>query len=89
MARALAVRLLQVIALYAPGSMTTRPRLHRIRGVDIGREVFIGTDVILETSRPELISIGNRVTISIRVTMIAHFHGALPKRADKPSGNRP
>src|SRR5438034_367508 len=51
------IRLLQVIALYVPGATTTRVWLHRKRGVTIGQRVFIGTDAILETARPELISI--------------------------------
>jgi acetyltransferase-like isoleucine patch superfamily enzyme len=44
-------RLLQVVALYAPGGDSTRVALHRLRGV----------------------SIGNRVAISIRVLILAHF----------------
>ena len=73
--RALKIRLLQILALYAPGAMTLRVWLHRHRGVDIGDEVFIGTDAIIETSRPELVSVGDRVTIGIRSTIIAHFRG--------------
>lgn len=50
-----------------------RPRLHRSRGVRIGKNVWIGYDVILETSHPYLVSIGDGVTLSTRVTVIAHF----------------
>ena len=56
--------------------MTVRVWLHRHRGVRIGRDAFIGTDVIVETSRPELVYLGDRVILSIRSTIIAHFHGA-------------
>jgi acetyltransferase-like isoleucine patch superfamily enzyme len=35
--------------------------------------VWIGYDVILETSRPYLITIGDRASISMRVTVVAHF----------------
>jgi maltose O-acetyltransferase len=49
-----------------------------MRGVTIGENVFVGSDVILETSRPELIYIGSDVTISMRATVIAHFRGAVP-----------
>jgi acetyltransferase-like isoleucine patch superfamily enzyme len=66
-------RLLQVIALYAPGSTTTRPTLHRLRGVRIGEGTFIGTDALIETSQPHLVSIGNGVVIGIRCIVIAHF----------------
>ena len=69
------IRLLQVLALYAPGAETLRPRLHRARGVRIGRDVFIGADTLLDTWNPGLISIGDGVTLSARVTIIAHFRG--------------
>jgi acetyltransferase-like isoleucine patch superfamily enzyme len=41
--------------------------------VRIGQGCFIGTDALLETSKPELIWIGNGVAIGIRATLIAHF----------------
>jgi acetyltransferase-like isoleucine patch superfamily enzyme len=66
-------RLLQLLALYAPGATTVRPQLHRWRGVSIGDDVFISTDAILETSYPKLISIGNEVVIGIRCVIIGHF----------------
>ena len=66
-------RLLQVLALYAPGAMTLRVRLHRARGVHIGDGVFIGTAALIETARPHLVSIGDNVAIGIRSVIIAHF----------------
>jgi len=45
-----------------------------MRGVQIGEKAWIGYDSIIDTSRPELVSIGNNVSISVRVTIIAHFH---------------
>ena len=66
-------RFLQVVAVYAPGATTTRVWLHRLRGVKIGDGSFIGTAAILETEWPDLISIGERVNIGIRTTIIAHF----------------
>ncbi|MCC6830684.1 MAG: acyltransferase [Thermoleophilia bacterium] len=72
---ALRNRVLQLIALYAPGAYSLRPRLHRLRGVRIGPRTFIGMDVILETDRPHLVSIGANVDLSVRVTVIAHFAG--------------
>jgi acetyltransferase-like isoleucine patch superfamily enzyme len=47
--------------------------LHRARGVRIGRGVWIGYDVVLETSRPYLITIEDDCSIGMRVSMIAHF----------------
>jgi len=66
-------RILQLIALHAPGATSVRVKLHRWRGVNIGKNVWIGYEALLETSRPQLITIGNNVTISIRATLIAHF----------------
>ena len=68
-------RLLQLIALYGPGADTLRVRLHRWRGIAIGERVFIGTDVLLETSHPEMIAIGNGVDIGARTMVIAHQQG--------------
>lgn len=66
-------RLLQVLALYAPGATTLRVWLHRLRGVTIGEDTFIGTAAIIETDRPDLVSIGSRTDIGIRVVILAHF----------------
>ena len=65
-------RLLQMVARSAPGATTWRVRLHRWRGVKIGRHVWIGYDAIIETSHPHLVTIGDRSTIGIRATIIGH-----------------
>ncbi len=39
----------------------------------MGRNVFVSTDVILETAYPELVSIGDDVVIGIRCVVIGHF----------------
>ena len=72
-------RILQIAALYAPGAKGTRVWLHRLRGVNIGNDVFIGTAVIIETAYPKLVSIGNNVSISIRSVIIAHFRETVDK----------
>jgi acetyltransferase-like isoleucine patch superfamily enzyme len=66
-------RILQVLARIAPGATTTRVRLHRWRGVNIGKDVWIGYDAIIETSCPQLVTIRDRAAIGIRATIIAHF----------------
>src|SRR5271165_7214423 len=66
-------RVFQLLAHFVPGARSLRVWLHKGRGVIIGRNVWIGYDVILETSRPELISIGDNTIISVRATLIAHF----------------
>jgi acetyltransferase-like isoleucine patch superfamily enzyme len=67
------IRILQGLARMLPGAMSLRVWLHRARGVKIGKGVFIGTDAIIETSQPWLVSMGDDVSISMRVTIIAHF----------------
>jgi serine acetyltransferase len=66
-------RLLQHLARILPGAETLRVKLHRARGVHIGKKVWIGYDVILDTSRPYLITIEDGASIGMRVTVIAHF----------------
>jgi acetyltransferase-like isoleucine patch superfamily enzyme len=71
--RGLRNRLLQALALYAPGGDSTRVALHRLRGVEIGEGTWIGFDTMIEPAYPRRVSIGNRVAISIRVLILAHF----------------
>ena len=66
-------RLLQIVARFAPGATTFRVQCHRLRGVSIGCNVWIGYDCILETSQPNLILIGNTVALRMRDTIIGHF----------------
>jgi acetyltransferase-like isoleucine patch superfamily enzyme len=68
-------RLFQLFAHFAPGARSLRVLLHRWRGVKMGKNVWIGYDVVLETSRPHLISLGDNVIISVRAMLIAHFRG--------------
>ena len=68
-------RLLQILARFSPGATTLRPCLHRLRGVKIGPEVFIGDDVYIDNEYPEAIEIGANVQISIRSIIIAHTRG--------------
>ena len=66
-------RLLQMLARAAPGASTLRVRLHRWRGVKIGSGVWIGYDAVIETSKPQLVTIDDDAVIGIRATVIAHF----------------
>jgi serine acetyltransferase len=71
--KGLANRVLQYLARIVPGAKTLRVALHRTRGVHIGTGVWIGYDVVLDTSRPHLITIEDGSSIGMRVTIIAHF----------------
>lgn len=66
-------RIFQILARMAPGATSWRPRLHRWRGVHIGKDVWIGYDAIIETSYPQLVTIMDRASIGIRATIIAHM----------------
>lgn len=77
--RGLKNRFLQVLALYAPGTESTRVQLHKWRGVTLGEGANIGVGVIIETSMPYLVSIGKDVHIGVRSVIIGHFRDA-PRR---------
>ena len=66
-------RLLQQLAMSVPGGSNVRIALHRLRGVNIGKDVWIGHEVLIETAYPSLVTIGDRVIIGIRSTILAHF----------------
>lgn len=66
-------RLLQLLALYAPGGDSLRVALHRLRGVRIGDGTSIGFDTLIEPAYPRRVEIGERVAIGIRVLILAHF----------------
>ena len=70
-------RVLQFFARYAPGSTTLRVWLHRMRGVSIGADSFIGTDVLIDTAMPHKVAIGKGVVIGIRSIIIAHLDGLI------------
>jgi len=71
--RGLINRVLQHLARVMPGAQSLRVALHRARGVKIGKNVWIGYDAILDTSRPYLITLEDGSSIGIRATIIAHF----------------
>src|SRR5436305_14826752 len=65
-------RVLQNLARVFPGATSMRVRLNRWRGVNIGKDVWIGYDAIIETSCPHLVTIRDRAAIGMRATIIAH-----------------
>jgi len=71
--RGLLNRVLQELAKAAPGAASLRVALHRMRGVQIGKNVWIGYDVVLDTSRPFAITLEDGCVLSMRVTVLAHF----------------
>lgn len=76
------IRLLQLLALYAPGAESTRAALHRWRGVQLGEGANIGIGVLIETSMPELVRIGRDTHIGVRTVIIGHFRES-PRRDER------
>lgn len=54
-----------------------RVTLHRLRGIKIGRNVYIGYDVIFDRIHPELITIEDYVEIGDRSIISVHSRGSL------------
>lgn len=79
-------RVLQMIAYLAPGEASLRVWLHRLRGVRIGRDSRIGIASLIETAFPEWVFVGERVTIGMRATIVAHIVGLAPRRVGKEGG---
>ena len=52
-----------------PGTVV---KLHRCRGVKIGKDVYIGNDVHLDLFHPELITIEDSASIGMRTMIFAH-----------------
>lgn len=66
-------RLLALLASSLPGGFKLRGALHRMRGVKMGSNVWIGHGALIETAYPERVTLGNDVIIGIRATILAHF----------------
>lgn len=67
-------RLIQKIAFVFPGGDTFRPWLHRLRGVKIGKNVWIAHLVYLDELHPEDVTIGDNCTIGFRTSIFTHFY---------------
>ena len=66
-------RILHLLARFGPGSYTLRPFLHRLRGVKIGKGVFLGDDVYIENENPEDVEIQDGASIVLKSVIMAHF----------------
>jgi acetyltransferase-like isoleucine patch superfamily enzyme len=82
-------RWLHVVARYAPLPPATRASLHRMRGVGVGRRVFIGTEVFIDDAVPSSVTIEDDVTVIAQSTILGHtyypvhFHGVLGDEAGR------
>ena len=57
-----------------PMTPEMRVKLQRLRGVKIGKDVFIGINVFFDDARPDLITIEDSVTILVGTTILAHVY---------------
>jgi acetyltransferase-like isoleucine patch superfamily enzyme len=73
-------RLLHRLAFVLPGGYTVRPWLHRLRGADIGKNVWIAQLVYLDELHPGDVTIGDNCTIGLRTSIFTHFYWG-PRRA--------
>ena len=68
-------RILHLLARFGPGSTTLRPFLHKLRGVKIYGNIFIGDEVYIENIYPECVEIHDEAVIGLRSTILAHARG--------------
>ena len=71
------------MAFVAPGGFSLRPWLQRLRGVQIGSNVWISQFVYIDEIHPTDVTIGDNCIIGLRTSIISHFYSG-PKR---PTGN--
>ncbi|GBF48798.1 galactoside O-acetyltransferase [Leptospira ryugenii] len=72
--RAFFNRVLHQFARLVPLTPGLRVFIHRLRGVKIGKNVFIGTDVFIDDAEPDLVIIEDEVTIIAQTTILAHSY---------------
>jgi len=67
-------RFLLLCAFILPLGNSLRPRLHRLRGVKVGKNVWIGKLVYIDELHPENVVIGDNSAINYRTTIYAHMY---------------
>jgi acetyltransferase-like isoleucine patch superfamily enzyme len=78
-------RLLQKIAYGAPGGGSVRPWLHRLRGVKVGENVWIGQRVYVDDLHPDAVTIEDRCTIGLGTSIFTHFYWG-PRKSKEHAG---
>ena len=68
-------RILHLVAQFGPGATSVRPFIHKLRGVKIYGDVFIGDEVYIENEYPENVEIHDQAQIVIRSVIVTHFRG--------------
>jgi len=78
--RGIMIRILSSMAMNLPMLPSMRGRLYKCNVVRIGKHVFIGVDVLLDPVRPDLIHIGDYVSLAGRNCILAHSDPTQPIR---------
>ena len=66
-----------------------RTRLHRMRGINIGKNVYIGYDVVFDRIHPKCITIEDYAEIGDRCIISVHSRGTVPLRDLYPRTVKP
>jgi len=64
-------RILHILARHLPG-YRLRVFLHRLRGVRIGNNCYIGEELFIDGAYPHLVSIGNGTHVNYGTIILAH-----------------
>jgi len=78
--RAIVGRFLQYFAMYIPMTPACRVWLQRMRGVKIGKNVFLGAEVLIDPAFPNLVTLEDYVSIAGRNILMAHSDPTFPIR---------
>ena len=78
-------RVLRRVAYEIPGGSSLRPAIHRLRGVNIGKNVWISQYVYIDEIHPEVITIEDNCTVGLKSAIISHFYWG-PRRDSKSAG---
>ena len=87
--RSVVGRLLHAAARYWPMHPSWRVAIHRWRGVKVGQGVFIGSEVFIDNTYPQSITIGDNVSVASGAFIVGHFivpmHLKKALGADRPT----
>lgn len=73
-------RILHKIAYIGPGGSSLRPYLHRLRGVKIGKNVWISQYVYIDELHPDHVTINDNSTIGLRTSIFTHLYWGRKKK---------
>jgi len=66
-----------------------RAKFHKMRGVNLGKNVYVGYDVVFDRLHPEMITVGDYAEIGDRCILSAHTRGSLTTRQAYPRSMAP